>query len=145
MLWLEREDVTCSPDMPPVPRLACLILATTLVPACGSPPTPLPPPSAITVRSAGSWSGEGNMTVGFPSDSGRFRVTWRAEAAAGGAFKLTVHSGVSGRPMQVLVDHAGPGAGTVDFSDDPRLYNLMIEATGARWSVSVDEFVVSAR
>ena len=59
----------------------------------------------------------------------------------GGFFRLTVHSAVSGRPLQVIVDHQGAGGATVDFADDPRPYNLMVESAGVEWSIAVEEIV----
>ena len=59
----------------------------------------------------------------------------------GGSFRLTVHSAVSGRPLQVIADHLGAGGATVDFADDPRPYNLMVDAAGVEWTISVEEIV----
>lgn len=93
----------------------------------------------------GSWSGAGNHTIGFANNSGRFRIRWQTIAepdGSSGTFRLTVHSAVSGRPLQQVVDHRGPGDGTVNFEDDPRPYNLMVESAGLRWTVAVDEVVL---
>jgi hypothetical protein len=84
------------------------------------------------------------MTIGLVSDSGRLRISWQAtnEDAPGTAtFRLTVHSAVSGRPIQVVADHQGVGRGTADFADDPRSYNLMVESAHVDWSITVDEIV----
>ena len=95
-------------------------------------------------RSAGSWQGRGNATLGFVSDSGRLRITWQARNDAGpapGTLRVTVHSAVSGRPLKVVVDHQGAGSGVETFDDDPRAYNLMVESANLDWSISVDEFI----
>jgi len=95
-------------------------------------------------RPVGAWQGRGNQTIGLVSDSGRFRITWQAlneKPPRGGTFRLAVHSAVSGRPIEVVADHQGEGNGTVDFADDPRSYNLMIESTNVDWSITVDEIV----
>jgi hypothetical protein len=99
----------------------------------------------VTVnRPAGPWQGTGNSTIGFVSESGRFEVTWetRHERPPGaGTFRLTVHSAVSGRPIQVLADHQGEGRGRASFADDPRPYNFMVESANVEWSFSVEEIV----
>lgn len=95
-------------------------------------------------RPAGTWQGSGGSTIGFVSDSGHFRVTWqtRNEQPAGrGHFRLTVHSAVSGRAMEVLVERRGAGEGRQEFADQPRSYNLMVDSANVDWSVSVEEFV----
>ncbi len=95
-------------------------------------------------RPVGTWQGRGNQTIGFVSDSGRLRIGWQArneKPASSGTFRLAVHSAVSGRPIQVVADHRGEGTGTVDFADDPRSYNLMIESANVDWSITVDEIV----
>jgi hypothetical protein len=99
----------------------------------------------VTVsRPAGRWQGRGDATLGFISDSGRLRIAWQARQDAGsaaGVLRVAVHSAVSGRPLRVIVDHRGDGSGTVDFEDDPRSYNLMVESTGIEWTIAVDELV----
>ena len=101
---------------------------------------------SAAARSLGSWKGQGNTTLGFVSESGSFRINWTArnrDAAAPGAFHLTLRSGISGRPLKVIADHRGAGAGSVEFGDDPRLYEFLVESTGMEWSISVDETFTS--
>lgn len=93
-------------------------------------------------RSLGSWNGQGNTTLGFVSESGSFRINWTArnqKASEPGQFQLTLRSGISGRPIQVIADHLGPSGGSVEFGDDPRLYEFLVESTGMEWSISVEE------
>ena len=100
--------------------------------------TALPAP----VRELGSWTGKGNTTLGFVSESGSFRITWKArnqEDTRPGAFQLTLRSGISGRPMKVIADQKGTGSGSVEFGDDPRMYEFLVEASGMDWSITVDE------
>lgn len=100
------------------------------------------------MRPAGSWQGTGSRTIGFVSESGRFRITWEARdehPPAKGSFRLTVHSAVSGRPIEVVADQQGEGRGTADIADDPRPYNFMVESAGAEWSFSVEEIRVIDR
>ena len=125
-----------------------LISATLIAAGCRGP-TDTPPREVVAaIRSAGPWEGTGDRTIGFVSDSGRFDVTWesRNESLAGaGTFRLTVHSAVSGRPLQVLVDQRGAGRGRASFSDDPRPYNFMVESANIEWSFSVEETVAVER
>ncbi len=105
------------------------------------------PPEAVP-QVIGAWQGEGSHTIGFVSHSGKFRVRWRAEALPGvepGAFRLGVNSAVSGRPLDLPVDHQGPGEGVFNFEDDPRQYNLMVESSGLAWTIDVDEVVLVVR
>jgi hypothetical protein len=144
-------------DRPRAPR-ACLLLnrrmrgrwiasgfvaIAAIAPGCGG--TEPPPRQVVTVnRPAGTWQGTGNRTIGFISESGRFDVTWetRNERPAGtGTFRLTVHSAVSGRPIQVLADQRGEGRGRASVADDPRPYNFMVESANIEWSFSVEETV----
>jgi len=99
-------------------------------------------------HSLGAWEGSGNRTLGFASNSGRFRITWQTRLEAGhiaGHFHLAVHSAVSGRLLKDVVDHQGSGGGTVDFEDDPRPFDLMVVASGLTWSIEVDEVVLVTR
>lgn len=123
------------------------LIVAAVAAGCRGADTPAPRQVVTVHRSEGPWQGSGNRTIGFVSDSGRFQVTWetRTEHAAGGTFRLTVHSAVSGRPIQVLVDHRGEGRGTASFADDPRPYNFMVESANIEWSFSVEEAVTVDR
>ena len=122
---------------------ALWVLALSGFAGCRQPQSPAP--QVVTVaRPAGSWQGKGNATLGFVSDSGRLRITWRAraETAAGeGMLRVAVHSAVSGRPLKTVVDHRGEGDGVVNFDDDTRAYNLMVESVNLEWSLAVEEFI----
>ena len=114
---------------------------------CSAPPSTSPAPQAVP-QVIGSWQGTGNHTIGFVSHSGKFRVRWRTAAIDGvapGVFRLGVNSAVSGRPLDLPVDHHGPGEGAFNFEDDPRQYNLMVESSGLAWTIDVDEVVLLAR
>ncbi len=94
-------------------------------------------------RPVGSWQGTGSKSVGdINSDTGRFHITWATRREAPqeqGTFKLTIRSAVSGRPLQVVVDHRGDGSGAVDFADAGRIYDFLIDSQGVEWSFSVVE------
>ena len=93
-------------------------------------------------RQLGSWSGRGDTTLGFVSESGSFRIYWKTldhDPARPGTFLLTLRSGISGRPLKVIADRRGSATGTVEFGDDPRMYEFLVESAGLEWSVSVEE------
>ena len=93
-------------------------------------------------RELGSWRGDGNTTLGFVSESGSFRITWTAQNkdnAHPGAFLLTLRSGISGRVLKVIADHHSAGGGSVEFADDPRMYEFVVESSGIAWAISVHE------
>ena len=124
--------------------LALLINLTLSVVACRPSRDAGAPRLATVTRQAGAWQGTGDSTIGFVSDSGRFRIDWqtRNETPAGaGTFRLTVHSAVSGRPIEVIADHRGNGQGSAEFADAPRVYNFMVESTHVEWSFIVHEVV----
>jgi hypothetical protein len=89
-----------------------------------------------------SWQGEGNRTLGFPSESGVFQISWKSfdpKTPGDGTLQVTVRSAISGRPIRIVVDQKGEGAGSVDFADDPRLYELLVDSAGLKWTISVVE------
>jgi outer membrane biogenesis lipoprotein LolB len=123
-----------------------LLAVALLAAACGSPPDPSAAagsaPAAHAPRQLGSWTGRGSTTLGFASESGSFRIEWKTRsdtAGQSGRFLLTLRSGISGRPIQVIADHEGTGAGGVEFGDDPRLYEFLVESSGVEWTISVQE------
>ena len=126
-------------------RLAPLFLLASAL-ACGPAPEPVrdtaqPSPRPVT-RQLGSWTGTGNSTLGFVSESGSFRITWKTrnrDAVRPGRFQLTLRSGISGRPLKVIADEQGAGGGSVEFGDDPRMYEFLVESSGIDWSISVEE------
>jgi hypothetical protein len=102
----------------------------------------------VVWRHLGSWSGQGStQTLPFISDTGTIRLRWEAknEARPGaGTFKVTVHSDVSGRPLEVAVDRKGPGAETTYVYEDPRPFFLVVDSAGLDWTLSADEPVTAA-
>jgi hypothetical protein len=118
------------------------LLAGLCAAACAAPPAP-PSPIAVT-RTLATWQGRGSQTVGFVSESGRLRISWQTEDETGrgaGVFRLALHSAVSGRPIELITDHAGEGRGLREVADDPRPYNLMVDASNVQWTVTVEEIV----
>ncbi|MBP7777925.1 MAG: hypothetical protein KA371_12400 [Acidobacteria bacterium] len=123
---------------------AVVVLST----ACAAPPARAeqPPATETRWRTLGQWTGTGSRQTGsFDVATGALRLGWdaRAEgtAAGDGARRLRVwlHSAISGRPLQLVVDAPGAGTGTVHVADDPRVSYLVIEAEGVRWTATLDE------
>jgi hypothetical protein len=72
------------------------------------------------------------------------RLTW--EAVQEGAlrvnhFRVSLHSAISGRPLQTIVDTQEAGADTVDLAANPRVAYLLIESEQIRWRVTLEEAV----
>ncbi len=106
-----------------------------------------PAPLAGVEQPMASWEGSGSQTLGLVSQSGRFRLRWHTRLepgrdAAHARFKLTVHSGVSGRFLHEVTDQRGPGEGSANVEDDPRPFNLMVESDGLVWQIWADEVVL---
>jgi len=121
---------------------ALLLVAVLFAVACRDAPPPPQTNQPVDARRLGAWTGSGGTTLGFVSESGSFRISWAArvlEPAATGSFLLTLRSGISGRPIKVIADQRGSGSGTVEFGDDPRMYEFLVEAVGVHWTISVDE------
>ena len=116
------------------------VLCVLWLPACKSQPKEPPQPTERKVvwHSLGSWSGHGNrQTESFTSDTGTLRVTWEAS----GTFKLNAHSAISGRLLQPVVDHEGPGKGVDYVQQDPHVFYMVVEAGPVDWKFTVEEAI----
>jgi hypothetical protein len=135
-----------------VVSVAC-VLPAVLAAGCGGQGPPPPETPASTRRGEavwerlGQWSGQKSLqTESFTSDTGAFRITWDTHAGqtpGEGTFLLTLHSAISGRPLQIAVDHRGPGGGTAYVNDDPRVFFAVVEASNIKWSFTVHEAVAT--
>ena len=94
-------------------------------------------------RSVGEWSGQGSRQTGsFDISSGGLRLIWEARQPAGrggGHLMISLHSAVSGRPLQTLVESPGAGADTVLLAANPRVAFLLIDAEQLEWRIGLDE------
>jgi len=123
------------------------IVATVLLSACRSEqpaPAPSPPaPAAITWREIGTWSGGlSRQTESFEVSLAAMRLRWKTtrEAKPGaGRFTVTLHSAVSGRPLQTIVEAQGVGAATADVADEPRWSYLVIDAHDVEWEMTLEQ------
>ena len=120
---------------------AALVALLMIAGACRAAPEPVSPPQAVARRQLGSWQGKGSTTLGFVSESGSFRINWTTRSPEGSLsnFQLTLRSGISGRTLKVITDHRGAGSGSVEFGDDPRMYEFLVDSAGVDWSVTVEE------
>jgi hypothetical protein len=91
----------------------------------------------------GQWSGHGSLqTESFPGDTGSFRIRWKADndrANGKGHFALTIHSAISGRPLEVAVEDGPAGEGTAYVQEDPRIFFAVVDAADLDWSFTIEE------
>lgn len=135
-------------------RLRCRTLVlVALLPllACESPREQPEPEPALPVAAAaniqwhalGTWSGSGGrQTESFDVTTGSMRLTWEAlpEGSSGtNHFRVSLHSAISGRLLQTIVDSQEAGAGTVDLAASPRVAYLLIESEQVGWSIALRE------
>jgi hypothetical protein len=92
-------------------------------------------------RPVNTWTGRGPVqTESWPGDTGAMRIKWTTtHAEPGGTFKLTIHSAISGRPMETVVDHDGNGQGVAYFSDDPRVFFAVVDSRNLDWTFTIEE------
>jgi hypothetical protein len=114
-------------------RLTILIASALFVSGCRPPQQETKAPR-VGWRPLGSWSGNGNtQTESFNSESGQLRIKWETKnetSPGAGRFKVTAQSAVSGRPIALAVERQGAGRGTAYVTDDPHLFDLLIESSG---------------
>ncbi|MGE3959580.1 MAG: hypothetical protein AB7H96_22890 [Vicinamibacterales bacterium] len=92
-------------------------------------------------RTVNRWTGRDRLqTESWPSDSGAMRIRWStSKAKPGSVFQLTIHSAISGRPMETVVDQIGDGEGTAFFSDDPRVFFAVVDSKNLDWQFTIEE------
>jgi len=120
--------------------LAAIFGCALTLAACKTPQAAPPPPKTVVQwHQLGRWSGRGNLqTQSFTSESGSLRVRWETTAGSG-PFLLTIHSAISGRPLQVAVDRRGPGRDIAYVNEDPRMFYAVVESASVDWSFTVEE------
>lgn len=133
-----------------------VLLAAGMVGACDAPPEAVvaatqassATPRTLYWHRLGDWSGrEGRQTESFDVTTGSLRISWETSEAAGtpedgpGHLRVSLHSAISGRPLETLVDARGAARGDVRFATGPRVAYLLVESTGITWSVRLEEGV----
>ena len=97
----------------------------------------------------GTWSGRGSsQTDSFTVETGALRLQWETKnetAPGAGRFRVSLHSAISGRPLQVIVDRTGVGGDVSYLEDEPRVSYLVIESANVDWTATLDEAIVRSR
>jgi hypothetical protein len=123
-----------------------LVLSALVMGTCGPRSKSVPRQPLIGWRPVASWSGRGNtQTESFDMESGQWRIRWETsdmQFSSAGTFLAIVHSSVSGRFVEVAVEHRGAGKGVAYVAEDPRQFFLDIESSGVDWKVAVEEGVI---
>lgn len=123
--------------------VAALLSLVVSASACDAPPARAAQAPAVTTwRTLGQWAGAGSrQTESFDVVSGALRLQWevRETTAGAGPFRVWLYSAISGRPLQLVVEHTGLGAGTAHLADDPRTSYLVIEGEGVTWTAVLHE------
>jgi hypothetical protein len=118
-------------------------IAAFLSPACRQQAAAPPAREILVWRPVGNYSGRATVqTSSFTSDTGSLRFRWEARDKSpngSGTFRVTVHSAISGRPLDEVVNHHGSGRDTSYLYEDPRVFYLVVDASNVEWSVGVDE------
>ena len=124
--------------------ITTFFLIVALLAAAGCQPAAKPATKeAVLWRRVGSWSGHGNVQTGsFTVETGSLRLRWEASNApnTGGVFKVSLHSAISGRPLQVVLDRHGAGGDTLYIEDEPRVSYFVVESD-LDWQISLEEAV----
>ena len=101
-----------------------------------------PAPSTLW-HPLGSWAGQGDrQTESFDVATGSLRLVWEARptgAADSGRLRVSLHSAISGRPLETVVDSRGAGVDSVRFAAGPRVAYLLVEAEGVEWRLALEE------
>lgn len=128
-----------------------LAVAPLLLVACDSgqqEAVPAPPASRTVWHGLGTWSGSGDrQTESFDVTTGALRLAWQTQGESTreqGRLRVALHSSISGRPLETIVDAHGAGAGTAYVAADPRVAYLLIESEALDWRVTLEEGVTIA-
>jgi len=122
------------------------VLAAALVSAasCSQAPIPRRTPE-LSWRPLGSWTGHGKLqTESFTGETGSLRIRWTTTNEAPGQhgrFTVEVHSAISGRPLQTVVEHDGVGQGEAFMAEDPRIFFAVVDSADIDWTLAIDEGV----
>lgn len=122
-------------------------MAAAAFPACGRGPAPpanaSASPADLEWRVVGTWSGTGpRQTESFEVSQFAMRLRWqvtRTTTPGDPHFVVTLHSAVSGRPLQTLVDTTRVESGEVLVADDLRPAHFVVEAEHVAWTMTLDQ------
>lgn len=106
-------------------------------------PAQPPTAAAITWREIGTWSGGlSRQTESFEVSTAAMRLRWhttRETSPGAGRLTVTLHSAVSGRPLQTIVAASGVASATVNVADEPRWCYFVIEAANVEWQMTLEQ------
>jgi hypothetical protein len=123
------------------------VFAAILGAACRERAQAPPPRELLIWRPLATYTGERTtQTSSFTSDTGSLRFRWAAKDRSGngsGTLRVTVHSAISGRPLDEVVNNRGNGRDTSYLFEDPRVFYLVVDSTDVEWSVGVDEGITA--
>lgn len=127
-------------------HLTALVCGLLLFSACKSAPPRANSRPQVGWRPIAAFSGRGDsQTESFDISSTEWRIKWETKGATpttAGTFHVEVHSAVSGRPLMDAIHQRGNGHGIAYVTEEPRLYELVVESSGLDWSMQVQEAVV---
>lgn|GEM_PF-691275 len=132
---------------------ASLVLVLPLLTTCADVeerPEPAPTITTTLWHSLGSWSDRGNrQTESFDVTTGALRVAWetldQSKANTPGWLRVSLHSSISGRPLQTIINTQGSGSDTTLVAAGPRVAFLRIESEDVRWKITLEEGVTGTR
>ena len=113
---------------------------------CRSESKPLGTLRKAIWRPVGTWTGRSSIQTESFELSGQWRIRWEAKnetEPGAGKLRITVNSAVSGRLLMMALDHRGVGHDTVDITEDPHLFYLVIDSSNVEWSVTAEEPVAA--
>ena len=134
-------------------RLPLLLLGLApMLAACEAVPAERPSSPAADAgthwKALGTWSGSGDrQTESFDVTSGSLRLVWEASSGSGageGHLRVALHSSISGRVIETIVEASGAGTDTVHLAAEPRVAYLLIESEGVGWRLTLEEGVRDA-
>lgn len=100
-------------------------------------------PADLEWRLVGTWSGTGpRQTESFEVSQFAMRLRWqvvRTTAPGPARFEVTLHSAVSGRPLQALVDASRVESGEVLVADDLRPAHFVVDAEHVEWRMTLEQ------
>jgi hypothetical protein len=126
---------------------AAIVVTVAAASACRGdapgPVVPQPAAAAIVWRAIGRWSGgPSHQTESFEVSTAAMRLRWqttRETSPGAGRLIVTLHSAVSGRALQTIVDTRGVASDTVNVADEPRWCHFVIEAANVDWQMTLEQ------
>lgn len=112
--------------------------------SCQAPPSSRRTPS-LSWRPLGSWTGHGKLqTESFTGETGSLRIRWTTKnetPGKRGRLTVEIHSAISGRPLETVVEHDGVGQGEAFMAEDPRIFFAVVDSADIDWTLDIDEGV----